>query len=139
MVRNIDHLFELDLEFAACPSVMAPDYFSTGVMLISPSAEFFERLQENLAKQEELNGDGFFLNSCVTFWKNNQLARLPCGYNLAVSTSWAMPDYWIWRKSQNRVWVIHFVDKWKPWIKMPSANSLTQDVIDEWQSLNHQK
>lgn len=127
------------MDFAACPSSVSPDLFSTGVFVFKPSMDRYNEVMDLLQKSSELNGDGFLLNSIFPAWNDSSNGKLPFGYNMSISASWDFPEYWNWRLKQNRIFVVHFVDRWKPDRPMPSANNLTKQILEYWMELKQLK
>ncbi len=82
-LQNIDDLFERPY-FAAGPDFFMPDRFNSGVMVIDPSAETFERMLEALWNTPSYDGgDQGFLNIFIPDWYAMPVEhRLPAGYNL---------------------------------------------------------
>jgi len=83
VLQNVDELFERP-EFAAAPDFLVPDHFNSGVMVLDPSKDTFERMMARLHTAESYDGgDQGFLNSFFGDWYSRPVAyRLPVGYNL---------------------------------------------------------
>jgi len=82
-LQNIDELFERP-SIAAAPDFFLPDRFNSGLMVIEPSAETFERMLEALWNTPSYDGgDQGFLNVFHPHWYAMDVShRLPAGYNL---------------------------------------------------------
>jgi alpha-N-acetylglucosamine transferase len=82
-LQNVDELFERPA-LAAAPDFLLPDRFNSGVMVIEPSAQTFERLFDALGSVESYDGgDQGFLNNVFADWYALPVAhRLPAGYNM---------------------------------------------------------
>lgn len=83
VIRNIDDLFERP-SFAAAPDFFLPDRFNSGLMVLDPSEETFERMMDALSDYPSYDGgDQGFLNTFLGDWYAMPAAnRLPAGYNL---------------------------------------------------------
>jgi glycogenin len=84
VLRNVDDLFDRP-GFAAAPEFFLPDRFNSGVMVVTPSRDTFERMLGALSVAPSYDGgDQGFLNSFYADWYAMPAAhRLPAGYNLA--------------------------------------------------------
>jgi glycogenin glucosyltransferase len=82
-LQNIDDLFERP-PMAAAPDFFLPDRFNSGLMVIEPSTETFERMLETLWDTPSYDGgDQGFLNIFYSDWYAMDVShRLPAGYNL---------------------------------------------------------
>jgi alpha-N-acetylglucosamine transferase len=83
VLRPIDELFER-ADFAAAPDFFLPDRFNSGVMLLSPSQETFDRMVAALAASGSYDGgDQGFLNTFYPDWYAMPAPhRLPVGFNV---------------------------------------------------------
>ena len=83
VLQNIDDLFERP-GFAAAPDFFLPDRFNSGVMVVPPSKDTFDRMVAALAVAPSYDGgDQGFLNTFYSDWYAMPAAhRLPAGYNL---------------------------------------------------------
>lgn len=83
VLQNVDELFDRPA-FAAAPDFFLPDRFNSGVMVIEPSAELFERITDALFDAPSYDGgDQGFLNTFMPDWYAMPVEhRLPCGYNM---------------------------------------------------------
>jgi glycogenin glucosyltransferase len=84
VLKNVDDLFERP-GFAAGPDFFLPDRFNSGVMVVPPSKETFDRMVQALAVAPSYDGgDQGFLNTFFADWYAMPAeSRLPVGYNLA--------------------------------------------------------
>ena len=84
VLQNVDALFERRV-FAAAPDFFMPDRFNSGVMLLEPSEETFQRMMDALAASGSYDGgDQGFLNAFFADWYAMPVEhRLPVGYNMA--------------------------------------------------------
>lgn len=82
-LQNIDDLFGRP-GLAAGPDFFLPDRFNSGLMVIEPSIETFERIVEALWDTPSYDGgDQGFLNIFFSDWYAMPVEyRLPAGYNL---------------------------------------------------------
>lgn len=65
VMDNVDELFSLQSDFAACPDIFPPDKFNAGVLVIRPSIERFQWLVSNISRLSSYDGgDTGFLNAC---------------------------------------------------------------------------
>ena len=83
VIKNVDELFDRS-GFAAAPDFFLPDRFNSGVMVVSPSKETFDRMMAQLSDAPSYDGgDQGFLNTFFADWYSMPAAhRLPAGYNL---------------------------------------------------------
>jgi len=82
-LQNIDDLFERP-PIAAAPDFFLPDRFNSGLMVIEPSTDTFDRMLESLWDTPSYDGgDQGFLNIFYSDWYAMDVPhRLPAGYNL---------------------------------------------------------
>lgn len=83
VLQNVDELFDRP-GFAAGPDFFLPDRFNSGVMVLDPSQDTFDRMVRALAEAGSYDGgDQGFLNSFFPDWYAMPVVhRLPVGYNL---------------------------------------------------------
>ncbi len=83
VLDNVDDLFERPA-LAAAPDFLLPDHFNSGVMVIEPKQETFDRMMETLFASESYDGgDQGFLNTFYPDWYASAPEhRLPAGYNM---------------------------------------------------------
>jgi alpha-N-acetylglucosamine transferase len=84
VLQNVDDLFERR-SFAAGPDFFLPDHFNSGVMVLEPSSDTFQRMTQALALYGSYDGgDQGFLNTFFPDWYAMPAEhRLPVGYNMA--------------------------------------------------------
>jgi hypothetical protein len=84
VVQNADDLFDRP-GFAAAPDFFMPDRFNSGVMVLHPSQDTFQRMLQQMADAPSYDGgDQGFLNTFFAGWYAMPSAhRLPAGYNMA--------------------------------------------------------
>ena len=83
VLQNVDDLFERPA-FAAAPDFFLPDRFNSGVMVLRPAHETFERMMSLLFSRSSYDGgDQGFLNAFMADWYSWPVShRLPAGYNM---------------------------------------------------------
>jgi lipopolysaccharide biosynthesis glycosyltransferase len=83
VLKNVDELFERP-ELSAAPDMLLPDHFNSGVMVLRPSEDTFQRMVRSLVSAENYDGgDQGFLNTFFSDWYSGpRTHRLPVGYNL---------------------------------------------------------
>lgn len=125
VVKNIDHLFELDVEFAACPSYVnvygknkkllnsnwSDNYFNAGFLLIEPHESVYGELlslKDMFICNHDPSDQGF-LNS---YYKDNW-HKLSSIYNATRRVFTAARDKW--DEMSAEISVIHYTIE-KPWL-----------------------
>lgn len=127
VIQSIDSLFDRP-DFAAAPDFFLPDHFNSGVMVIRPDREVFERMVAALPNSSSYDGgDQGFLNTFLSdWWTGPPEGRLPCGYNFhnfiyqflnsnPALMSQILPD----------LYVIHYTLQ-KPWLNAVSVAGGTE-------------
>ena len=77
-IRPISHLFNIPHEFAAVPDVGWPDIFNSGVLVLTPGQEKFDKLVELLKTKVSWDGgDQGLMNE----WRGGDWHRLSFTYN----------------------------------------------------------
>lgn len=125
VIKNIDFLFNLDYDFAACPSFLmsfdsktkqlqfadwTSKYFNAGVLFIKPNRDVFFDLIRNkdiLFNKDDLSDQGF-LNE----YFKNKWHKLEPIFNATRRVFKSFPDKW--NKIRNDICVIHYTLE-KPW------------------------
>lgn len=132
VLQNIDHLFDLDVDFAAAPDIGWPDIFNSGVFFTKPSIATYAALR-NLATAGLSfdGGDQGLLNSFYPSYK-----RLSFTYNVTPSAGYQyLPAY---RHFETQVKVAHFIGVNKPWNpKQTQATELTgpyAELLARWKA-----
>ncbi len=73
-IRPLSHLFDIQHDFAAVPDVGWPDIFNSGVLVLSPGVDKFNKLNELLESQGSWDGgDQGLLNE----WRAGDWQPLP--------------------------------------------------------------
>jgi glycogenin glucosyltransferase len=120
-LQNIDDLFERP-SIAAAPDFFLPDRFNSGLMVIAPSTETFERMLSALRETESYDGgDQGFLNVFYPDWYAMDVThRLPAGYNLQNFIFQFLHGHPSLREALLReAKVIHYSVQ-KPWLAKPA-------------------
>jgi alpha-N-acetylglucosamine transferase len=129
VLKNVDDLFDRP-EIAAAPDFFLPDRFSSGVMVLHPSQETFDRMVHALSMAPSYDGgDQGFLNLFFEGWYAMPVAhRLPVGYNMAhfiYQFMRAHPS--TWEKLEHEVKIVHYLVQ-KPW----RARSTLSGASERW-------
>lgn len=110
-IRAPDELFDVEVDFAACPDVGWPDCFNSGVMVVKPNMDTYEELVNLAEKGESYDGaDQGLLNQHFENWH-----RLSFGYNCTVAGSMAYQYAPALRHYGSKVSMVHFIGQSKPW------------------------
>lgn len=120
-LQNIDDLFERP-HFAAAPDSLMADRFNSGLMVLDPSAETFEQIQEALWHIPSYDGgDQGFLNLFFSDWYAMDVAhRLPAGYNMHHFIFQFLCGHPSLKEQLKReAKVIHYTVQ-KPWLAKPT-------------------
>lgn len=133
-LQNIDHLFDLDVEFAAAPDIGWPDIFNSGVFVAKPNIGTYAALRQLADAGVSFDGgDQGLLN---TYYP--QFHRLSFTYNVTPSAGYQyLPAF---RHFESQIKVAHFIGAEKPWQKstdasrgtIHSANSNDQILARWW-------
>jgi lipopolysaccharide biosynthesis glycosyltransferase len=111
VLKNIDHLFDIDCEFAACEDngvELGRSLFNTGVMLIKPNKKIFKDMLSKIDVYPSYDGsDQGFLNAYFPFFDNIVLEQK---YNVLKRIFRHHRELW----KTIDVHVLHFVGR-KPW------------------------
>ncbi|KAI7885186.1 nucleotide-diphospho-sugar transferase [Lichtheimia hyalospora FSU 10163] len=112
-IRNIDDLFSRPA-FAAAPDTGWPDCFNSGVFVAEPSDSIYQGLIKMAADKGSFDGgDQGLLNSFFCNWPETAQHRLAFTYNTTPSAAYSyLPAY---REFKQKIAVIHFIGKEKPW------------------------
>mmetsp|Transcript_45158 Transcript_45158/g.81597 ORF Transcript_45158/g.81597 Transcript_45158/m.81597 type:complete len:285 (-) Transcript_45158:102-956(-) len=127
VLERVDELFERPSP-AFCPDVFPPDKFNAGVIVLSPSRELFEKMQERIAELPSHDGgDTGFLNAFFPDWYRwSERHRLPFRYNALRTMYWFThknPGYW---DSLKPIKILHFCSSPKPWDPEAKKGDLEQ-------------
>jgi glycogenin len=129
VLQNVDELFERP-EIAAAPDFFMPDRFSSGVMVLEPSAATFGRMMDTLAETSSYDGgDQGFLNIFFANWYAMSVEhRLPVGYNMAHFIYQFMHGHdSAWKALSHEIKILHYLVQ-KPW----KAKSTLSGASDMW-------
>lgn len=120
-LKSLDHLFEkyLDIantEIVASPDIGWPDIFNSGVFVVKPNREVFEKLVEHSGSSDASfdGADQGLLNEFFHLQpKKSHWTRLPFVYNVTPST------HYQYRPALTRffeeIHLVHFIGSSKPW------------------------
>lgn len=133
VLQNIDDLFERT-GFAAAPDFFMPDRFNSGVMVLAPSQDTFERMVQALAVAGSYDGgDQGFLNSFFPDWYAMAAAhRLPVGYNVPNFIFQFLRGHPTLRATLEReARVVHYLVQ-KPWKALSTLTGASQPWWDTY-------
>jgi alpha-N-acetylglucosamine transferase len=120
-LQNIDDLFERP-SISAAPDFFLPDRFNSGLIVIDPSKETFNRMLEALWDTPSYDGgDQGFLNNFHSDWYAMDVShRLPAGYNLQNFIFQFLRGHPSLREAlQREAKVVHYSVQ-KPWQAKPA-------------------
>jgi len=142
VIKNIDHLFEIEADFAAGSSFQTildaktgkptkagwrGDYFNSGVMILKPDKKIFEELiiMKDTVETPKDPSDQGLLNHCFA----GKWHRLKPIYNFTRRVFDVAP--YKWKELRNEICVIHYTLE-KPWKKREDTdiNKLWWEVND---------
>jgi glycogenin glucosyltransferase len=127
VIRNIDHLFEIQSKFAACPSysqsfdrktrrLLSAGYseklFNGGFLVLEPNISTFNKLMRDkdfLINREDPSDQGYLNMVYDGTW-----TRLPSWYNATRRVFMVAPDEW--KAMGENLAVIHYTIE-KPWVQ----------------------
>ncbi|ORY82094.1 nucleotide-diphospho-sugar transferase [Protomyces lactucae-debilis] len=133
VLQSIDHLFDLDVPFAAAPDIGWPDIFNSGVFLTKPSIGNYAALRRLAASGVSFDGgDQGLLN---TFFPHYH--RLSFTYNVTPSSGYQyLPAY---RHFESQIKVAHFIGTIKPWNRGRQASTQHEgaygELLSRWWSV----
>ena len=131
VMKNVDDLFDRP-ELAAAPDFFLPDRFNSGVMVLDPSEDTFDRMVHALGQQPSYDGgDQGFLNLFFEGWYARPVEyRLPVGYNVAHFIYQFMHSHAsAWKNLQHEIKIVHYLVQ-KPWKSRPTLTGAS----DVWWS-----
>ena len=109
VLQNLDHLFELPVDFAASPDIGWPDIFNSGVFLATPNMGTCAALSRLASAGVSFDGgDQGLLN---TYFKNWH--RLSFTYNCTPSSGYQYQP--AFKHFESQLKVAHFIGDLKPW------------------------
>lgn len=135
VVRNIDHLFKLKEQFAACPAYVqeinsrtrklvssgySKKLFNAGFLVLEPNYSTFVELLEK--KDTFVNLQDPSDQGLLNIHFENKWCRLPSCYNATRRAFMVAPDEW--EAMENDLAVIHYTIQ-KPWLEsVPKCESI---------------
>lgn len=124
-IRPMSHLFTLEASFSACADTGWPDCFNSGLMVIRPSEEMFEKIFKHFIHHGSWDGgdqgllnDFFTVDSSRTSSASSEdpspcWNRLSFIYNVTPSAYYSYaPAY---KRYHDEISMIHFIGPEKPW------------------------
>jgi len=127
VIRNIDHLFELD-EFTAAPNLYETmsdlDRMNSGVFIAEPNRQTFDAMLAALDRPDVFweRTDQTFLQTFFPKWR-----PLSYVYNTLQYVWFNLPHLWHW----DRIHVIHYQYE-KPWEQNNPKRERLAPLIDAW-------
>ncbi|KAI9183323.1 glycogenin glucosyltransferase [Blastocladiella emersonii ATCC 22665] len=113
VLTNVDELFDRD-ELSAAPDCGWPDTFNSGVFVLQPNKETFDRLVAFAASHGSWDGgDQGLLNDFFSDWNTAPGRRLPFTYNVTPSAAYTSSP--AFQRFENDIKVVHFAGSDKPW------------------------
>lgn len=115
VLQSIDHLFDLDADFAAAPDIGWPDIFNSGVFLTKPNMGTCAALMRLATGGVSFDGgDQGLLNTYFSSFH-----RLSFTYNVTPSSGYQyQPAY---KHFESQIKVGHFIGADKPWTRGQNA------------------
>lgn len=130
-LRAPDELFDIESAFAAAPDVGWPDFFNTGVMVVSPHMGDYWALQTLASSGDSFDGaDQGLLNQ---YYEHKDWHRLSFSYNCTPSANYQYEPAYRYLKSN--ISNVHFIGKDKPWMKGRSAKGspgVYKELLNRW-------
>jgi glycogenin glucosyltransferase len=117
VVQNIDELFERE-ELSAAPDAGWPDCFNSGVFVLRPSKDTYEKLIAFALQHGSFDGgDQGLLNEFFKDWATTDPSKkLPFIYNVVSQAFYSyLPAF---TRFQKDIKVVHFIGAVKPWLHM---------------------
>jgi len=117
VLQNIDELFDRE-ELSASPDAGWPDCFNSGVFVLRPCKETYEKLVAFALQHGSFDGgDQGLLNLFFKDWANvDPSRRLPFTYNVVSQAFYSYLPAFLW--FQKDIKVVHFIGAVKPWLHM---------------------
>ncbi|EFP81581.2 uncharacterized protein PGTG_07830 [Puccinia graminis f. sp. tritici CRL 75-36-700-3] len=157
LLRPLSHLFELASPFSACADIGWPDCFNSGLMVIKPSNETFEKIFQHFLTHGSWDGGDQGLLNDYFAQSSGELSpagsdgqsqgwnRLSFVYNVTPSTYYTYaPAY---KRYGDKISMIHFIGSDKPWHLInrrryrnayaPNQNSESLNAVDYDSLVDH--
>ncbi|CCG85130.1 Glycogenin [Taphrina deformans PYCC 5710] len=130
VLQNLDHLFDLEVEFAAAPDIGWPDIFNSGVFFSKPNIGTYAALRK--LAEAGISFDGGDQGLLNTFFSN--YTRLSFTYNVTTSSGYQyLPAF---RHFESQLKVAHFIGAEKPWNRVPGTNDFSSgpnaELVARW-------
>ncbi|KAL7752742.1 glycogenin glucosyltransferase [Sorochytrium milnesiophthora] len=146
VLHNVDDLFERE-ELSAAPDCGWPDIFNSGVFVLRPSQETFERLVAFAQQRGSWDGaDQGLLNDFFSSWNETPGRRLPFVYNVTPTTVYTYAP--AFERFKDGIKVVHFAGPDKPWrwarfsdgTPMPKGNhsGTMLNLVAQWWAVHNQ-
>lgn len=130
-LTNIDDLFEYP-ELSAAPDCGWPDCFNSGVIVLCPSDETYQKLKNFAQNQRSFDGaDQGLLNSFFPLWN-----RIPFVYNVTPSTVYTYKP--ALNNFKEKIKLIHFAGPNKPW-NTSDFDSDVEEFVSRWLSVYNEQ
>jgi len=115
VLQNIDELFERE-ELSAAPDAGWPDCFNSGVFVLRPCKETYEKLVAFALQYGSFDGgDQGLLNLYFKDWATvDPSKRLPFTYNVVSQAFYSYLPAFMWFRKDIKV--VHFIGAVKPWL-----------------------
>jgi glycogenin glucosyltransferase len=111
VIQNLDHLFDLDVPFAAAPDAGWPDAFNSGFMLVKPDIGDYHAIYALAQAGDSFDGaDQGLLNQ---YYQHRNWHRLSFLYNTTPNAEYQWEPAYRYYKSGIKA--AHFIGKDKPW------------------------
>jgi glycogenin len=134
VLQNLDHLFDIDVVFAAAPDIGWPDAFNTGLMALSPSMSDYWALMALAQSGDSFDGaDQGLLNQ---YYQHKNWHRLSFTYNCTPSAEYQWEPAYRYHKSNIKA--VHFIGKDKPWTKGRQSyggDGVYGELVGKWWSV----
>jgi len=133
VLQNLDHLFDLDVSFAAAPDIGWPDAFNTGFMVLSPSMSEYWALLALAQSGDSFDGaDQGLLNQ---YYQHKSWHRLSFTYNCTPNAEYQWEPAYRYHKSNIKA--VHFIGKDKPWMRGRGSygDGVYSELVGKWWSV----
>jgi glycogenin glucosyltransferase len=133
VLQNLDHLFDLDVSFAAAPDIGWPDAFNTGFMLLRPNMSDYWALLALAQSGDSFDGaDQGLLNQ---YYQHKPWHRLSFTYNCTPNAEYQWEPAYRYHKSNIKA--VHFIGKDKPWLRGRGSHGdgVYSELVGKWWSV----